>query len=89
MPPMWNWYVGPESYGRFIERVFAARGRDWRVLPSAANGQPALAAYTAEDGRHVLHTLQVFTVEAGRIVRTTVFQDPAVFALFELPATVD
>jgi RNA polymerase sigma-70 factor (ECF subfamily) len=47
-----------------------------------------MAAYTSQDGGHVLHTLQVFTVQEGSIVRTTVFQDAAVFALFELPATL-
>ena len=44
MPPVLNWYVGRERYGRFIARAFAMRGTDWRMLPTAANGQPALAA---------------------------------------------
>jgi RNA polymerase sigma-70 factor (ECF subfamily) len=88
MPPMWNWYVGPGAYGRFMDRVFGARGTNWRVVPISANGQPGMAAYTSQDGGHVLHTLQVFTVQEGSIVRTTVFQDAAVFALFELPATL-
>ena len=65
-------------------RVFAVRGTDWRVVPVPANRQPAVAAYIGEDGRHVLHTLQVFTLDHGAIIRTTVFQDPAVFALFDL-----
>ncbi|HTW97563.1 MAG TPA: RNA polymerase subunit sigma-70 [Acidimicrobiales bacterium] len=89
MPPMWNWYRGPSAYGRFMVRVFALRGTDWRVLPVAANGQPAMAAYASDGGHHVLHTLQVFTVGHGAIVRTTVFQDPSVFSLFGLRATLD
>ncbi len=89
MPPMWNWYIGSAAYGRFMHRVFAVRGTDWQAVPIFANGQPAMAAYTREGGRHVLHTLQVFTVEHGAIVRTTVFQDPTVFTLFQLSPSLE
>ncbi|MYS86200.1 MULTISPECIES: sigma-70 family RNA polymerase sigma factor [Streptomycetaceae] len=90
MPPFLNWYAGREHYARFIARVFALRGTDWRMLPTAANGQPAVAAYVRDrDGTYRLHTLQVFTVTAAGITRTTVFQDAAVFALFGLPELVD
>jgi RNA polymerase sigma-70 factor (ECF subfamily) len=85
MPPMWNWYVGPVAYGRFMARVFDTRGRDWRAVPISANRQPAMVAYNRQDDRYQLHTLQVFTVERAAIVRTTVYQDPGVFALFDLP----
>jgi len=85
MPPMWNWYIGPVAYGRFIARVFAMRGGDWRLVPARANRQPAAAAYSREGDRYRLHTLQVFTVERDAVVRTTVFQDPQVFAAFALP----
>jgi RNA polymerase sigma-70 factor (ECF subfamily) len=84
MPPMWNWYVGPTAYGRFMVRVFAMNGTDWRVVPLSANGQAAMAAYTRQGERQALHTLQIFTVQHGAIVRTTVFQDRAVFSLFDL-----
>jgi RNA polymerase sigma-70 factor (ECF subfamily) len=85
MPPVPLWYVGRRDYGAFIRRVFAMRGVGWRMVPTAANGQPAVAAYAPDpDGGHRLHTLQVFTVIGGKIARTVVFQDPAVFAAFEL-----
>jgi RNA polymerase sigma-70 factor, ECF subfamily len=85
MPPMWNWYVGPVSYCGFMARVFDTRGRDWRTAPSGANRQPAVAAYNRHGDEYHLHTLQVFTVERGAIVRATVYQDPEVFGVFELP----
>lgn len=85
MPPVPLWYLGRDDYGAFIRRVFAMRGVGWRMLPTAANGQPAVAAY-APDGK--LHTLQVFTVVGGKIAHTVVFQDPAVFAAFDLPAVL-
>jgi RNA polymerase sigma-70 factor (ECF subfamily) len=85
MPPVPLWYSGRADYAAFIRRVFDMRGVGWRMVPTAANGQPAVAAYTP-DGR--LHTLQVFTVVDGRIAHTVVFGDPAVFAAFELPTTL-
>ena len=54
-----------------------------------ANGQPALAAYAPEpDGGHRLHTLQVFTVTGGRVIRNVVFADPRVFEAFDLPGQI-
>ena len=76
---------GRADYGRFIARVFAMRGGGWRMVPTTANGQPALAAY-CPDGSGVLrlHTLQVLTVTSEGIARNVVFQDPQVFASFGL-----
>jgi RNA polymerase sigma-70 factor (ECF subfamily) len=89
MPPVLNWYVGRDSYARFIARSYAMRGIDWRTLPIGANGQPALAAYArAADGVYRAHTLQVFTVRQGAITRNTVFQDERLFTAFGLPLTV-
>jgi RNA polymerase sigma-70 factor, ECF subfamily len=84
MPPMWNWFLGGADYAQFMDRVFGTRGRDWRTVPISANRQPAMAAYKRRSDEYQLHTLQVFSVEDGVIVRTTVYQDPAVFALFDL-----
>ncbi|WP_329046380.1 sigma-70 family RNA polymerase sigma factor [Amycolatopsis sp. NBC_01488] len=88
MPPVPLWFLGRDGYGRFLERLFAMRGPDWRMTRAAANGQPALAAYCRDDtGAYRLHTLQVFTVDEGRVAHNVVFADPAVLALFDLPAT--
>ncbi|MDN5915951.1 MAG: sigma-70 family RNA polymerase sigma factor [Pseudonocardia sp.] len=86
MPPVPLWYRGRADYGRFITRVFAMRGTGWRMVPTTANGQPALAAYCpGDDGALHLHTLQVFAVVGDRVAHTVVFQDPTVFAAFGLP----
>ena len=85
MPPMWNWYLGVAAYARFMARLFDMRGRDWRTVPISANKQPAMVAYNRQSDQYQLHTLQVFSVEEGVIVRTTVYQDPEVFAIFDLP----
>ena len=90
MPPVPLWYLGKVDYGRFIARVFAMRGVDWRMIPISANTQPAVAAYCrGDDGAYHLHTLQVFTVTAAGIAHNVVFQDPQVFAAFALPAVLD
>ncbi|MET9898523.1 sigma-70 family RNA polymerase sigma factor [Streptomyces sp. NPDC006446] len=87
MPPVLNWYVGPDTYVAFIARVFAMRGTDWRLRPTSANGQPALAAYVRApgDATHRLHTLQVFTADRDAVSHTVVFQLPTVFRAFGLP----
>lgn len=89
MPPVPNWYVGAEHYGRFMERVYAMRGPVWRALPISANGQPGLAAYArAEDGDFHAHSLQVFTVRSGMIAHNVVFADLTLFPLFSLPSSL-
>jgi RNA polymerase sigma-70 factor (ECF subfamily) len=89
MPPMTNWYAGRENFGRFIARVYAIRGTDWRMVATTANGQPAFVAYVrGADGVYHLHTLQVFTVTAAGISRSTVFQDEEVFEIFGLAAVL-
>jgi RNA polymerase sigma-70 factor (ECF subfamily) len=90
MPPVRLWYAGRVDYGRFIARMFTMRGTGWRMVPTAANGQPALAAYCPDDaGVLRLHTLQVLTVTRRGIAHNVVFQDPHVFAAFELNSVLE
>ncbi|GLW68390.1 RNA polymerase sigma factor [Kitasatospora phosalacinea] len=89
MPPMLNWFTGRDSYGRFMDWVFEKSGTDWHLERIGANGQPGFAAYRRTEGGYRLHTLQVFTVTADGISRTSVFQDPAVYAAFGLPTELD
>ena len=90
MPPFLNWYVGRDRYAGFIERVFATRGTDWRMLPLNANGQPGTAAYVrTDDGPYQLHTVQVFTLTAKGISRNVTFPENDTFALFGLATALD
>jgi RNA polymerase sigma-70 factor (ECF subfamily) len=89
MPPVPLWYRGRDGYSGFMTRLFAMRGPDWRMTLSSANGRPALVAYCRDDtGAYRLHTLQVITVRGGRVAHNVVFADPAVLALFDLPAVI-
>ncbi|MFE4976111.1 sigma-70 family RNA polymerase sigma factor [Kitasatospora sp. NPDC056651] len=89
MPPMLNWFTGRDNYGLFMHWVFEKAGTDWRLERIAANGQPGFAAYQRAGEGYRLHTLQVFTVTASGISRTSVFQDPRVYAAFGLPTELD
>ena len=69
-------------------------GRCWtgslRLVPVAANGQPAFAVYRRESGTaYHAHALQVLTVTATGIARIVAFTEPGLFASFGLPARYD
>jgi len=84
------WYAGREDYGRFIARVWAMRGTDWRMMRVAANGQPGIAAYMGTgSGEYQLHSLQVLTVTRAGIARNVVWAEPGVFATFGLAPRLD
>jgi RNA polymerase sigma-70 factor (ECF subfamily) len=90
MPPMPIWFTGRDTVVRFlVARAFTTSG-DVTLLPTAANGQPAVAEYRrTDDGVMRAHSIHVLTV--GRtdgsmgISALTVFLDPALFAAFGLP----
>ena len=86
MPPEPTWFTGRELIGRFLQtRVLSEPGR-FQMIPTAANGQPALAAYLRDhDGVYRAHSICVLTIEASRIARVTSFNDPGLFPAFGLP----
>ncbi|MDR8413690.1 sigma-70 family RNA polymerase sigma factor [Nonomuraea sp. 3-1Str] len=89
MPPYRTWFAGREAVGRFIAaHVFAGPGVA-RMVAITANGRPALAAYLrGDDGVHHAHAVQVLTVTGTGISRIVSFNDPGLFAAFELPSSL-
>ena len=89
MPPEATWFAGRELIGRFLRaRVLTEPGR-FQMIPVAANGQPALAAYLrGHDGEYRAHSICVLTIAASRVARVTSFNDPGLFAAFGLLQTV-
>ncbi len=89
MPPEVTWFTGRELVGRFLQaRVLTQPGR-LQMIPVAANGQPALAAYMrGHDGGYCAHSICLLTIAASRVTRVTSFNDPGLFAAFGLPQTV-
>jgi RNA polymerase sigma-70 factor (ECF subfamily) len=89
MPPIPTWFSGRAVIGRFLATRIPADPRDIHIIPTAANGQPALATYRRGcDGHHHAHSIQVLTVAASHISRVTSFQDLALFTVFCLPSTL-
>ena len=86
MPPEPTWFTGRELIGRFLQtRVLTEPGR-FQMIPAAANGQPALAAYLRDhDGVYRAHSICVLTIAASRVARVTSFNDPGLFPAFGLP----
>jgi RNA polymerase sigma-70 factor, ECF subfamily len=79
MPPYATWFAGRDDVLAFLAaEVLPA---SVRLLPTAANGQPALAAYVG--GRP--HGIQVLDVRGGRIAGIVAFLDPELPRSFGFP----
>ena len=59
----------------------------WRMLPTSANGQPAVAAYyRGADGGYLPYGIVVLTADAEGISRITSFGDADLVTAFRFPA---
>jgi RNA polymerase sigma-70 factor, ECF subfamily len=87
MPPQPYWFAGRHQVARFmLARVLTAPDR-FAMVPVAANGQPAFAAYLrAADGTFQAHAIQVLTVGGGQLSRIVSFNDGGLLGAFGLPA---
>jgi len=90
MPPTPTWFRGRETVVGFLgARVLTEPGRI-RLVPTRANGQPAVAEYVRdEDGIHRPAAIQVLDIANGQIAHIAVFFDKTLFALFGLPDALD
>ena len=83
MPPLPAWFDGRADVGRFLtERVFAT---PWRLVPIAANGQPAFACYQYAGERFRLGAVNVLSLRNGRIAWIAGFLDPQLLGYFSVP----
>ncbi len=81
-----TWFAGKQNCLRFIRRFLGSPGL-YRMLPTGANGQPAVAAYRrSEGGAHQAFALVVLTATDTGIARITLFNDPHLFAAFGFPS---
>jgi RNA polymerase sigma-70 factor (ECF subfamily) len=91
MPPERMRIAGAPAIGEFFGTV-PQQGRlaEIRLLPTAANRQPALAAYAmGDDGRHRPYGLMVLQIDGSRISSIVGFPDPRLFADFGLPRELE
>ncbi len=86
LPPSPDWFAGAAA-ARHAQQGLGSPGT-WRLVATAANGQPAAAAYRrGGDGVHRAFGVAVLTVTPGGISRIAVFADPGLLARFGLPGT--
>ncbi len=90
MPPLPHWYRGLEAVTDFAVRVPLTTCGSWRHLPTAANGQAAVACYRWNDdaGAHLGWSINVFGLRGRRIREITSFIGLDHFAAFGLPASL-
>jgi len=90
MPPVAAWFAGPDDYRAFMAGVFERRPGAWRLVPTRANGQPALVAYCpGREGSFDMHSYQVLDITEAGIRRQTVFYDQGLMAAVGVPAAPD
>jgi RNA polymerase sigma-70 factor (TIGR02960 family) len=87
MPPMPFEYEGPEAVSRFFASIFGG-GRRFELVPTHANGQPAVGAYVrAPDGTSRAAGLFALTLTGDRICAMTRFEN-TVLPSFGLPRSL-
>lgn len=85
VPSSQTWFAGKRACVPYLAQVTGAPGA-WRTLATAANGQPALAAYKrADDGGYEGFGVGVLTVTESGIARISVFSGIDLLTRFGLP----
>ena len=84
MPPLPQWYAGRESIRSFFDWAWKGYG-GFRLVPTAANRQPAFAAYVRDgsDQPWAAHSIQVLALDGDRISTLTFFVKSAAPRLFQ------
>jgi len=90
MPPWLQWYRGHHAIRVLFNWVWR-RGdykRQFRLVPTAANGQPAFGQYMLnhDTSTYEPHSLIVLTLQGDEIATITLFRDPTLLAAFGLSA---
>jgi RNA polymerase sigma-70 factor (ECF subfamily) len=86
MPPLPMWFMGRDRVMHFLTTRALAKPGDIVMLPTAANGQAAVAEYRrSEDDVMRAHSIHVLGTDSAGIGAITVFLDPALFPAFGLP----
>jgi RNA polymerase sigma-70 factor (ECF subfamily) len=90
MPPFPAWFQGRAAIATiFSTRIFTPN-RQWRLLPTHANGSPAFGLYRQEAGADIpqIFGLVVLGVEGEQIASLVTFLDLSSLSPFALPPTL-
>ncbi|MEU4444581.1 sigma-70 family RNA polymerase sigma factor [Actinosynnema sp. NPDC050801] len=90
MPPMPLEYRGPDAIRLFLATVALRDGIRYAVIPTRANGQPALGCYLRDPRTPIPHAhgVLVLTLAGDRIAGLTRFHDNALLPVFGLPRSL-
>jgi RNA polymerase sigma-70 factor (ECF subfamily) len=92
MPPIPYRCVGREAIGAFLASRPAGGHLDrFRLVPTRANRQPAVAGYLwdGDEGSYRAYMVVVLAMEGDAIASLVRFRGPNLFQRFGLPATLD
>jgi RNA polymerase sigma-70 factor (ECF subfamily) len=86
MPPTPSWFRGLEAIAVFLRATALGGTRSWRLLPTSANGQPAMGSYTRDpSGAYLPYGVAVPGLRGDQIDEITSYSDPAAPRRFDLP----
>jgi RNA polymerase sigma-70 factor, ECF subfamily len=87
MPPWPMWFRGRDTMVAALRASWAPDGLGYRfrMLPTRANGRPAVAAYVRAGVEYRAFAISVLRIEHGLVTEVTAFHDTQLFAAFELP----
>jgi RNA polymerase sigma-70 factor (ECF subfamily) len=87
MPPWPSWYSGRDAVEIFLRGWPLSARKRWQLLPTGANGQPAVAGYLWDEqaSAYGAETIIVLTLRAANIEEITAFRSPKLFPRFGLP----
>ncbi|GHO51158.1 RNA polymerase subunit sigma-70 [Ktedonospora formicarum] len=90
MPPLPFWVQGRLDIATVYQTYLFTPAREWRLLPTRANGSPAFGIYYQEAGigDYLLFGLVVLGVERGQIVSLVAFLELSTLSFFALPPTL-
>jgi RNA polymerase sigma-70 factor (ECF subfamily) len=86
MPPLPGWFAGRDTIRDFFAAQVLTGPGLFRLVPTAANGQPAFAAYQRDPGgAYRAHAVLVLDLSPAGITRIVIFLEPDLFERFGLP----
>jgi RNA polymerase sigma-70 factor (ECF subfamily) len=89
MPPWPMWFRGRDTVVAALRASWAPDGPGYRfrMLPTRANGRPAVATYirTRDDPGHRAFAISVLRIEHGLVTEAIAFHDTHLFPAFDLP----
>lgn len=90
MPPLPVWFQGRVAIATQLQTTIFARPRQWRLLPTHANGGPAFGLYRRVTGAgdYQLFGLMVLGMEGEQITSLVAFLDLSCLSPFALPPTL-